>query len=130
WNRSHYWGSYTYLPGRTRNSERYTNLSNRFERNTYWKNKNFILINTQMAYIEFDKEQLVNINFSKKREILRCSRTGSFATTTILGLNTRKYHGLFIVPQDNIDGERHLLVSNLNETFIINDMEFHIGVQQ
>lgn len=83
-----------------------------------------------MAYIEFDKEQLVNINFSKKREILRCSRTGSFATTTILGLNTRKYHGLFIVPQDNIDGERHLLVSNLNETFIINDMEFHIGVQQ
>ena len=83
-----------------------------------------------MGYIEFDKEKLVNINFSKTKEILRCSRTGSFATTTLLGLNTRKYHGLFIVPQDQIDGERHVLVSNLNETVIINEMEFHLGIHQ
>jgi predicted glycogen debranching enzyme len=83
-----------------------------------------------MSYIDFDKEKLVNITFSKNREILRCSRTGSFASTTLLGLNTRKYHGLFIVPQDNIDGERHLLVSNLNETIIINNMEFHLGINQ
>lgn len=83
-----------------------------------------------MSYIHFDKEKLVNINFSKKREILRCSGTGSFATTTLLGLNTRKYHGLFIVPQDNIDGERHVLVSNLNESVIIDNMEFHLAVNQ
>ena len=83
-----------------------------------------------MGYIEFDKEKLVNINFSKSKEILRCSRTGSFATTSLLGLNTRKYHGLFIVPQDQIDGERHVLVSNLNETLIINGMEFHLGIHQ
>lgn len=83
-----------------------------------------------MGYIEFDKEKLVNINYSKSKEILRCSRTGSFACTTLLGLNTRKYHGLFIVPQDHIDGERHVLVSNLNETLIINGMEFHLGIHQ
>ena len=83
-----------------------------------------------MSYIEFDKEKLVNITFSKNREILRCSRTGSFAMTTLLGLNTRKCHGLFIVPQDKIDGERHLLISNLNETIIIDNMEFHIGINQ
>ena len=27
-----------------------------------------------MSYIAFDKEKLVNINFAKEREILRCSR--------------------------------------------------------
>ncbi len=83
-----------------------------------------------MSYIEFDKEKLVNLTYSKSREILRCSRTGSFATTTLAGLNTRKYHGLFIVPQDNVDHERHVLVSGLNETIIINDMEFRLGIQQ
>src|SRR5574344_222345 len=83
-----------------------------------------------MNYIEFDKEKLVNIAFSKSRELLRCSRTGSFATTSLLRLNTRKYHGLFIVPQDNIDNERHVLVSNLNESVIMNDMEFRLGIHQ
>ena len=83
-----------------------------------------------MNYIEFDKEKLVNITFAKERELLRCSRTGAFANTSLLRLNTRKYHGLFIVPQDNIDHERHVLVSNLNESVIMNDMEFRLGIHQ
>jgi predicted glycogen debranching enzyme len=83
-----------------------------------------------MSYIEFDKEKLVNINFSKGKEILRCSRIGAYSSTTLLGLNTRKYHGLFVVPQDRIDGERHVLLSYLNETIIIDNMEFHLGVHQ
>jgi len=83
-----------------------------------------------MSYIEFDNEKLVNINFSKGREILRCSRTGSYSSTTLLGLNTRKYHGVLVTPQDRIDGERHVLVSYLNETVIIDNMEFHLGVHQ
>ena len=83
-----------------------------------------------MSYIEFDKEHLVNINYSKGREILRCSRTGAYSSTTLLGLNTRKYHGVFVVPQDHIDNERHVLVSYLNETIIIDNTEFHLGVHQ
>ncbi|MDR2980027.1 MAG: amylo-alpha-1,6-glucosidase [Bacteroidales bacterium] len=83
-----------------------------------------------MSYIEFDKEKLVNLNFSKNRELLRCSGTGSFSLTTLAGLNTRKYHGLFIVPQDGLDGERYMLVSGLNEAIIINGMEFHLDIHQ
>ena len=83
-----------------------------------------------MNYIVFDKEKLSNIEFAKERELLRCSRTGSFANRSLLRLNTRKYHGLFIVPQDHIDHERHVLVSNLNESVIMNDMEFRLGVNQ
>ncbi len=83
-----------------------------------------------MNYIECDKDKLANLTFSKSKEIIRSSRTGSFASSTIIGLNTRKYHGLFIVPQDKIDKERHVLVSNLNEAIIIDNMEFHIGINQ
>ena len=83
-----------------------------------------------MSYIAFDKDKLVNIGFSKEREILRCSRTGAFANTTLCGLNTRKYHGLLIVPQDNFNGERHLLVSGINENIVVNDMDFHLSIHQ
>jgi len=83
-----------------------------------------------MNYIECDKDKLANLTYSKSKEIIRSSRTGSFASSTIIGLNTRKYHGLFIVPQDKIDKERHVLVSNLNEAIIIDNMEFHIGINQ
>ena len=83
-----------------------------------------------MSYIAFDKDKLVNIGFAEEREILRCSRTGAFATTTLCGLNTRKYHGLFIVPQDNFNGERHLLVSGINENIVVNDMDFHLSIHQ
>ncbi len=57
-----------------------------------------------MSYIKFDKEQLVNLRFALKREFIRTNRAGAFATSTIIGCNTRKYHGLFIVPQPDIDG--------------------------
>ncbi len=83
-----------------------------------------------MSYIEFEKADLVNLNFSKTREILRCSRTGSFSTTTLSGLNTRKYHGLFIVPQENFNLERYVLVSNLDENIIVDNMEFHLSIHQ
>ncbi|MDR3046510.1 MAG: amylo-alpha-1,6-glucosidase [Bacteroidales bacterium] len=83
-----------------------------------------------MSYIEFNKEQLVNLSFSANREILRCSRNGSFATSTLAGLNTRKYHGLYIAPQPNFDYERYLLVSSLNEIIVIDNMDFRIGIQQ
>lgn len=88
------------------------------------------IFNYKMSYIEFDKNELANIAFSKEKEILRCSRTGAFASTTLTGINTRKYHGLFILPQEKVDGERHVLVSALNESIVIDDMEFHLGTHQ
>lgn len=83
-----------------------------------------------MSYIAFDKEKLANIGFSKDREILRCSGSGAYATSTLCGLNTRKYHGLFIVPQDDIDQECHVLVSCINENIVVNNMDFHLGIHQ
>ena len=49
---------------------------------------------------------------------------GGFASSTIIGANTRKYHGLLIAPLDP-PGKRHLLVSKVDESVVI-DGEEHI----
>ncbi len=83
-----------------------------------------------MSYISFTKEQLVNLEFSLNREIIRSNRAGSYASNTIINCNTRKYHGLLVVPQPLIDGENHVLLSSLDETIIQQDAEFNLSIRK
>ncbi len=83
-----------------------------------------------MSYINFDKNQLVNLEYSLNKELVRSNRSGSFACTTIIGCNTRKYHGLLICPQPNLDNQTHVLLSKLDETVIQHDAEFNIGINK
>ncbi|MCF8236025.1 MAG: amylo-alpha-1,6-glucosidase [Bacteroidales bacterium] len=83
-----------------------------------------------MSYIKFDKSQLINLEYALSRELIRSSRTGAFACTTILNCNTRKYHGLLIVPQPDIDGDQHVLLSTLDETIIQRETEFNLGIHK
>jgi len=80
-----------------------------------------------MSYLKFDKLQLINLNYSLGREFLRSNRAGSYASSTITYCNTRKYHGLLVCPLDDLDGEKHVLLSGLDETIIQHEQEFHIG---
>jgi len=80
-----------------------------------------------MSYIQFDKTKLINLKYSLSRELLRTNRAGSYASSTIINVNTRKYHGLLIVPQPKIDNMNHVLLSTLDETLIANDYEFHLS---
>ncbi len=82
-----------------------------------------------MSYIHFDKTQLVNLKFSLEREMLRTNRAGSYASSTIIFTNTRKYHGLLVVRQPLIDENNHVLLSSLDETIIENDYEFHLSMR-
>lgn len=81
-----------------------------------------------MSYISWDKDKLVNLEFSLNREILRSNSAGAFMATTLIGCNTRKYHGLLVVPQPQLDKNNHVLLSSLEETLIHNKEEFHLGV--
>jgi predicted glycogen debranching enzyme len=83
-----------------------------------------------MAYLKFHKEALVNLEYSLKREFLSSNRSGGYTYTTIAGCNTRKYHGLLVVPLEQFGGEKHLLLSSLDETLIQHDKEFHLGIHQ
>lgn len=83
-----------------------------------------------MSYIEIDKGQLTNLEYALKLELIRTNRSGSYASSTIIGCNTRKYHGMLVVPQDNFDGVNHVLLSNADVTVVQRDAEFNLGIHK
>jgi predicted glycogen debranching enzyme len=83
-----------------------------------------------MAYIKFDKNQVVNLEYSLSREVLRTNRAGSYSCTTIVDCNTRKYHGLLVCPVDQLGGERHVLLSSMDVIIENNDKSFNIGIRK
>ena len=83
-----------------------------------------------MSYVNFDKSRLVNLEYSLKRELLRSNRAGSYASSTIINCNTRKYHGMLVTPQPAIDNENHVLLSSLDETIIQREAEFNLGIHK
>jgi len=83
-----------------------------------------------MSYIKFEKSQIVNLEYSLSREIIRTNRAGSYVSTTIVECNTRKYHGLLICPVDELGGGRYLLLSSLDATVVNNDKSFNVGIRK
>lgn len=83
-----------------------------------------------MSYLKFDKSQLINLEYSLSKEILRSNRAGSYASTTLVGCNTRKYHGLLVAPMEHLDGDRHVLLSTLDETVVEHGSEFNLGIHK
>jgi len=83
-----------------------------------------------MSYIKFDKKQLVNLEYSLSRELIRSNRAGAYASKTIIGCHTRKYHGLLVVPQPALDDDNHVLLSNFDETVIQHEADFNLGIHK
>ena len=83
-----------------------------------------------MSYLNFDKEELVNLEYSLQREFLRTNRSGAYSASTLAGCNTRKYHGMLIVQLDKLDGGKHVLLSSLDETVIQHDAQFNLGIHK
>ncbi len=83
-----------------------------------------------MGYIKFDKAKVVNLEFSLDREIIRTNRSGSYSSTTIVGCNTRKYHGLLVCPVNELNGERYVLLSSLDTTVVYNGQSFNTGIRK
>ena len=83
-----------------------------------------------MSYIKFEKGQIINLEYSLAREVLRTNRAGSYSATTIVGCNTRKYHGLLVCPVDALGGGRFVLLSSLDVTVVNNDKSFNTGIRK
>ncbi len=83
-----------------------------------------------MSYLKFEKSELINLEYSLSRELIRSNRAGSYASTTIIGCNTRKYHGLLVCPLEEMDGEHHVLLSSLDATVIQHEKEFNLGIRK
>ena len=83
-----------------------------------------------MSYLRFDKAQMTNLESSLKKEILRSNRSGAYSCTTLVDCNTRKYHGLLVVPVPELDDENHVLLSSLDATVIQHGAEFNLGLHK
>ncbi|MCS2935280.1 amylo-alpha-1,6-glucosidase [Bacteroides faecis] len=83
-----------------------------------------------MSYLRFDKTLMTNLEETLQREILRTNKAGAYHCTTIVDCNTRKYHGLLVIPVPNIDDENHVLLSSLDETVIQHGAEFNLGLHK
>ena len=83
-----------------------------------------------MKEIYFSKNDLSNLEYSLNREVLRANVSNAYSCTTLTFCNTRKYHGLLIVPQPKLDNQNHVLLSSLDETISQNNNSFHLGLHR
>ena len=83
-----------------------------------------------MSYLRFEKALMTNLEESLPRELLRTNRSGAYSCSTIVDCNTRKYHGLLVVPVPELDDENHVLLSSLDATVIQHGAEFNLGLHK
>ena len=73
---------------------------------------------------------MLKLNLSLRRELLRTNRSGAYSSSTLVDCNTRKYHGLLVVPVPELDDENHVLLSSLDCTVIQHGAEFNLGLHK
>lgn len=83
-----------------------------------------------MGYLKFEKALMTNLQDSLPRELLRTNRSGAYSCSTIVDCNTRKYHGLLVVPVPELDNENHILLSSLDPTVIQHGAAFNLGLHK
>ena len=81
-----------------------------------------------MAFLKFNKSELVNLEYSLKREIIAANESGAYCNTSIVTCNTRRYHGLLAVPVDELGGGRYMLLSSLDESLVLRGKQFNLGI--
>ena len=83
-----------------------------------------------MSYLKFEKALMTNLQESLPKELLRTNRSGAYSCSTIVDCNTRKYHGLLVVPVPEMDDDNHVLLSSLDVTVVQHGAEFNLGLHK
>ncbi len=83
-----------------------------------------------MSYLKFDKNLLINLEQSLPKEMLRTNQAGAYHCTTLVGCNTRKQHGLLVIPIEEMGNKPHVLLSSLDETVIQHGAQFNLGLHR
>ena len=68
-----------------------------------------------MSYLKFDKNIMPNLSQSLPKEMMRTNRSRANHCTTIVDCNTRKQHGLLVIPIPEMDDDNHVLLSSFYE---------------
>src|SRR5580693_86492 len=76
--------------------------------------------------IQFKRETCGDLEAALSRERLETNGLGGYASSTIIGLNTRRYHGL-LVAAIRPPVERLVLLSKLEETLVVRGERFELS---
>jgi predicted glycogen debranching enzyme len=79
--------------------------------------------------IQFERETWSDLETALRREWLETNGLGGFASSTIIGLNTRRYHGLLVAATKPPVG-RLVLLSKLEETLWIDGRRFDLSANR
>ena len=79
--------------------------------------------------IRFGPDTCTNVDQASEREWLETNGLGGFASSTIINLNTRRYHGL-LMAATKPPGGRLLLLAKLEETLVIGDRRYELAVNR
>ncbi len=79
--------------------------------------------------ISLDKTVCGNLEAALGREWLETNGLGGFASSTVAGANTRRYHGLLIAAL-NPPGGRLLLLSKLEETLVLGERRIDLSTNE
>ena len=79
--------------------------------------------------IQFTKETCGDLDAALRREWLETNGLGGFASSSIIGLNTRRYHGLLVAATKPPVG-RIVMLSKLEETLFIEGQPFDLSANR
>jgi predicted glycogen debranching enzyme len=79
--------------------------------------------------IFLNSKALSDVNEALKKEWLITNGLGGYASSTVLGTNTRKYHGLLIA-SFNPPTDRRVLLTQLNEEVLINNKTYRLATRE
>ena len=77
----------------------------------------------------FDQQTCQNYAAAASREWLEADGRGSYASSSLCGANTRRYHGL-LVAAVRPPAERYVLLSKIEATLIINGTRYELSTNQ
>jgi predicted glycogen debranching enzyme len=79
--------------------------------------------------IRFDRSICGDVHAALDREWLETNGLGGFASSTIIGLNTRRYHGLLVAAVQPPVG-RMVLLSKVEETLVVRGRRFELSANR
>ncbi len=83
-----------------------------------------------MSYLKFDKNLMMNLDQSLRLEMLRTNQSGAYHCTSVVDCNTRKQHGLLVIPIAEMNNEPHVLLSSLDATVIQHGAPFNLALHR
>jgi predicted glycogen debranching enzyme len=85
-----------------------------------------IKLKAKLPQIQVEPQSLSDLDKAIQTEWIETNGLGGYASSTVLGINTRKYHGL-LVAAFNPPVNRRVLLAKLDENLIINGKAYQTG---